>query len=67
MPVDPAEFRVVKEISPAQNQEDADNRELHDYDGGVEVSGFLDADDQDRGDDQDGKEGDEIEDAGGVG
>ncbi len=67
MPVDPGEFRVVEQISPAQNQEDAHDRQLHDHDGGVEVGRFLDADDQDRGDDQDGKEGDKVEDAGDVG
>ena len=67
MPIDPGKFRMVKQVVRAQNQKDAHDGQLDDHDGGVEVGRFLDANDQDRGDDEDGKEGDKVENAGSVG
>ena len=67
MPVEPGYFRMVKQERPAQKKKDGHNRKLDDHDSGVQIGGFLDADDQDRGNDQDGKESDKVEQAGNVG
>ena len=66
MPIGPGEFRVMEQIAYAQNKEDTHDRQLDDHDGGIEVGGFLDADDQNGSDDQDGEEGDKVKDAGNV-
>ncbi len=41
--------------------------EFDDHDSGVQIGRFLDTDDQDRGDNQNGKESDQVAQAGNVG
>jgi hypothetical protein len=46
---------------PGDADEHQYDGQLDDYDAGVEVCGFLDADDQNYGDSDDGQEGDKVE------
>ena len=54
---------MMEEEVDAHDEEDADHGELDEDDGGVEVCGFLDAEDEHGGDAEDGEERDEIADA----
>ena len=50
-----------RQYPAATSDEGYDREELDEDDGGVEVRRLLDADDEDRGDDEDGKKGEQIE------
>src|SRR5580698_4096441 len=66
MPVGAGDGGMLEQIPAANDEEYANDGDLDDDDGGVEVGRFLDADDQDGGDDHDDGDGDEVDDAGGV-
>ena len=52
---------MLEEIPAADNEKDADDRDLDDHDGGVEVGRLLDADDQDGGDDHDDDDRNQVD------
>ena len=57
---------MAEDVHSGDDDEGDDGDQLDEDDRGVEVGGLLDADDQDRRNDDDGEEGHEVEDGGGV-
>src|SRR5215470_8047793 len=66
LPVLAGGSRMLEHEGERNGDEGQDRRQLDEDNGGIEIGGFLDADDEDDRDDGDGEKGDEIEFRGGM-
>ncbi len=66
VPVGGSDLWVMEEEEPADGEKDADDAELDDDDGGVEICRLLDADNEHRGNEEHDDDGEEVEEAGDV-